>query len=151
MIGRLWSVPESARSPFGASVNYSVWIEANYITSLCQRSLRTLKWWRSWTGTCRISYWRRHLHRFVLHRAWISVGPKKIQPWLKIMGRQPIYRRKKLTNVGIKVLIMTHLLKGLEIKRPNQVWCTDITFIPMRNGFMYLTAIMDVYSRKIVG
>ena len=50
----------------------------------------------------------------------------------------------------MKMFIKPYLLKGLEINRPNQVWCTDITYIPMRNGFMYLTAIMDVYSRKIV-
>jgi hypothetical protein len=43
------------------------------------------------------------------------------------------------------------LLKGLDITHPNQVWCTDITYIPMRHGFMYLTAFIDVYSRKIVG
>ena len=79
------------------------------------------------------------------------VGPKRIRPLLKIMGRQTIYRRKNLTKAGMKVFIKPYLLKGLEINRPNQVWCTDITYIPMRNGFMYLTAIMDVYSRKIVG
>ena len=79
------------------------------------------------------------------------VGPKRIRRLLKIMGRQTIYRRKNLTKAGMKVFIKPYLLKGLEINRPNQVWCTDITYIPMRNGFMYLTAIMDVYSRKIVG
>ena len=79
------------------------------------------------------------------------VGPKRIRRLLKIMGRQTIYRRKNLTKAGMKVFIKPYLLKGLEITRPNQVWCTDITYIPMRNGFMYLTAIMDVYSRKIVG
>lgn len=44
-----------------------------------------------------------------------------------------------------------YLLKGLEIKHPNQVWCIDISYIPMRHGFMYLFAIIDVYSRCIVG
>jgi putative transposase len=43
-----------------------------------------------------------------------------------------------------------YLLHGLEIKHANQVWCTDITYIPMAKGFTYMTAIMDVYSRKIV-
>ena len=51
----------------------------------------------------------------------------------------------------MKEFIKPYLLKGLEITRTNQVWCTDITYIPMRNGFMYMTAIIDVYSRKIVG
>lgn len=79
------------------------------------------------------------------------VGPKRIRRLLKIMGRQTIYRRKNLTKQGMKEFIKPYLLKGLQITRANQVWCTDITYIPMRHGFMYLTAIIDVYSRKIVG
>ena len=79
------------------------------------------------------------------------VGPKRIRRLLKIMGRQTIYRRKNLTKQGMKEFIKPYLLNGLDITRPNQVWSTDITYIPMRKGFMYLTAIMDVYSRKIVG
>jgi len=79
------------------------------------------------------------------------VGPKRIRRLLKLMGRQTIYRRKNLTKQGMKVFIKPYLLKGLDITHANQVWCTDITYIPMRNGFMYLTAIIDVYSRKIVG
>jgi putative transposase len=79
------------------------------------------------------------------------VGPKRIRRLLKIMGRQTIYRRKNLTKQGLMKFIKPYLLRGLDITRPNQVWCTDITYIPMRHGFMYLTAIMDVYSRKIVG
>lgn len=51
----------------------------------------------------------------------------------------------------MKEFIKPYLLNGLDITHANQVWCTDITYIPMRNGFMYLTAIIDVYSRKIVG
>jgi putative transposase len=79
------------------------------------------------------------------------VGPKRIRRLLRIMGRQTIYRRKNLTKQGLKEFIRPHLLKGLEITHSNQVWCTDITYIPMKHGFMYLTAIIDVYSRKIVG
>jgi putative transposase len=79
------------------------------------------------------------------------VGPKRIRRLLKIMGRQTIYRRKNLTKLGLKQFIKPYLLRGLVIDAPNQVWCTDITYIPMKKGFMYLTAIIDVYSRKIVG
>jgi putative transposase len=67
------------------------------------------------------------------------------------MGRQTIYQRKNLTKEVMKVFIKLLLLKGLQITRPNQVWCTDITYIPMHNVFMYPTSIMDVYNRKIVG
>ena len=79
------------------------------------------------------------------------VGPKRIRRLLKIMGRETIYRRKNLTKLGLAKFIKPYLLREMEITRPNQVWCTDITYIPMRKGFMYLTAIIDVFSRKIVG
>ena len=78
------------------------------------------------------------------------VGPKRIRRLLKVMGRETIYRRKNLTKTGLREYIRPYLLRGLEITQANQVWCTDITYIPMRKGFMYLTAIMDVYSRKIL-
>jgi putative transposase len=67
------------------------------------------------------------------------------------MGRQTIYRRKNLTKAGLKEFIRPYLLRNLKITRANQVWCTDITYIPMKSGFMYMTAIIDVYSRKVVG
>jgi putative transposase len=51
----------------------------------------------------------------------------------------------------VKEFIKPYLLRGLDITHANQVWCTDITYIPMSDGYMYLTAIIDVYSRKIVG
>lgn len=79
------------------------------------------------------------------------VGPKRIRRLLRLMGRQTLYRRKNLTKLGLKQFIKPYLLRGLVIDRSNQVWSTDITYIPMRKGFLYLTAIIDVYSRKIVG
>lgn len=79
------------------------------------------------------------------------VGPKRMRRLLRLMGRQTIYRRKNLTKAGLKEFIKPYLLNGLHINRPNQVWCTDITYIPMKHGFMYMAAIIDVYSRKIMG
>lgn len=87
---------------------------------------------------------------FLLARNY-PVGPKRIRRLLKLMGRQTIYRRKNLTKQGLKEYIKPYLLNGLKITCANQVWCTDITYIPMKHGFLYLTAIIDVYSRKIVG
>jgi putative transposase len=78
------------------------------------------------------------------------VGPKRIRRLLRLMGRETLYRRKNLTRQGLKQFIKPYLLRGLVIDRPNQVWSTDITYIPMKKGFMYLTAVIDVYSRKIV-
>jgi putative transposase len=78
------------------------------------------------------------------------IGPKRIRRLFRIMGHNTIYRRKNLTKAGLREYIRPYLLRELDITRPNQVWCTDITYIPMRKGFMYLTAVMDVYSRKIL-
>lgn len=78
------------------------------------------------------------------------VNPKRIRRLFGLMGYQAIYPRKNLSKLGMAEFIKPYLLRGLKITRPNQVWCTDITYIPMRRGFLYLTAIMDVYSRKIL-
>lgn len=79
------------------------------------------------------------------------VGPKRIRRLFKLMNHQTIYRRKNLTKNALKEFIKPYLLRGLQVTHANQVWCTDITYIPMAKGFMYMTAIIDVYSRKIVG
>jgi putative transposase len=79
------------------------------------------------------------------------VGPKRIRRLFKLMGYQTLYRRKNLTKTALKEFIKPYLLRGLKITHANQVWCTDITYIPMARGFMYMTAFIDVYSRKIVG
>ena len=77
------------------------------------------------------------------------VNPKRIRRLFGLMGYQAIYPRKNLSKLGMAEFIKPYLLRGLKITRPNQVWCTDITYIPMRRGFLYLTAIMDVYSRYL--
>lgn len=79
------------------------------------------------------------------------VGPKRIRRLFKLMGHQTMYRRKNLTKGALKTFIKPYLLRGLKITHANQVWCTDITYIPMAKGFLYMTAFIDVYSRKIVG
>ena len=79
------------------------------------------------------------------------VGPKRIRRLFRLMGHQTLYRKKNLTKGALKEFIKPYLLRGLKVTHANQVWCTDITYIPMAKGFMYLTAIIDVYSRKIVG
>jgi putative transposase len=78
------------------------------------------------------------------------IGPKRVRRFFRLIGHQTIYRRKNLTKMGLKEFIRPYLLRDLKVTRANQVWCTDITYIPMKQGFMYLTAVMDVYSRKIL-
>ena len=87
----------------------------------------------------------------LLREMGYPIGPKRIRRMFRLMCRETIYRRKNLTKLGMKEFIKPYLLRRLRITRPNQVWCTDITYIPMKQGFMYLTAIIDVYSRKILG
>lgn len=79
------------------------------------------------------------------------VGPKRIRRLFRLMGHQTIYRKKNLTKGALKAFIRPYLLRGVKIERANQVWCVDITYIPMAKGFMYMVAFIDVYSRKIVG
>ncbi|NSW94044.1 MAG: DDE-type integrase/transposase/recombinase [Bacteroidales bacterium] len=70
---------------------------------------------------------------------------------MRLMGLMTIYPRKNLSRLGQAQYIRPYLLKGLMIDHPNQVWAIDITYIPMPKGFLYLTAIIDVYSRYVVG
>jgi putative transposase len=79
------------------------------------------------------------------------VNHKRVRRLLRIMGIMAIYPKKNLSKLGLKKYIHPYLLKGLKIERPNQVWAIDITYIPMRKGFLYMTAIIDIYSRYIVG
>jgi putative transposase len=67
------------------------------------------------------------------------------------MGLMAMYPKKNLSKPGLKKYIHPYLLNELKINSPNQVWCIDITYIPMNNGFMYLTAIIDLYSSYVVG
>jgi putative transposase len=77
-------------------------------------------------------------------------GYERVRRLMRLADIFPIYPRKHLTVLGEKKYIHPYLLKNRKIDRPNQVWEIDITYVPMKNGFMYLTAIIDVYSRKIV-
>ena len=64
--------------------------------------------------------------------------------------RVPIYQTPNTSKKHPQHKIHPYLLRGLAINRPNQVWCVDITYIPMQRGFLYLVAIMDWYSRKVL-
>lgn len=72
---------------------------------------------------------------------------KRIRRLLRKMGVMAIYPKRNLSKLGHIKYIRPYLLRGLKIERPNQVWEIDITYIAMAKGFIYLTAIIDVYSR----
>ena len=80
----------------------------------------------------------------------IEINPKRARRLMRLMSYIAIYPRKHLSQLGDSKYIHPYLLRGVSIERPNQVWAIDITYIPMKKGFMYLTAIIDVYSRKIL-
>jgi putative transposase len=79
------------------------------------------------------------------------VNHKRVRRLLRLMGLMAIYPKRNLSKLGLKKYIHPYLLKELEITRPNQVWAVDISYLPMKYGFLYITAIIDVYSRYIVG
>ncbi|NOQ72910.1 MAG: IS3 family transposase [Crocinitomix sp.] len=78
------------------------------------------------------------------------INKKRVRRLYKLMGIQTIYPKPKTTIRDKTSYIYPYLLRGLEIDHPNHVWQTDITYIPMFRGFMYMAAIIDVYSRKIL-
>lgn len=80
-----------------------------------------------------------------------KVNVKRIRRLRNKMGIKTIYPKRNLSKLGKTKYIHPYLLKNLKIERPNQVWAIDITYIPMLKGFMYLTAVLDVYSRYILG
>jgi putative transposase len=81
-----------------------------------------------------------------LRRAGHQVNHKRVQRLMHKMGLQAIYPKPKTSLTGKGHTIYPSLLGGLEIVRPNQVWSADITYVPLRQGFMYLVAIMDWFS-----
>jgi len=79
------------------------------------------------------------------------VNPKRVRRLLRKMGVMAIYPKRNLSKLGNAKYIRPYLLRNLKIDHPNHVWAIDITYIPMAHGFMYLTAIIDIYSRFVVG
>lgn len=79
-----------------------------------------------------------------------SAGRKRVRRLMRLMGLIAVYQKPKTSVPNPEHKRYLYLLRGLAIDRPNQVWCTDITYIPMRKGFLYLVAVMDWHSRKVL-
>ncbi len=82
-----------------------------------------------------------------LRRDGHEVGRKRVRRFMALMGLVPIYQRPRTTVPNPEHRIWPYLLRDMVIDRPNQVWCIDITYIPMRRGFLYLVAVMDWSTR----
>lgn len=95
-------------------------------------------------------YGVRRMTTFLNKDLGYKVNRKRVGRLYKKMGLETIYPKKDLSKRNKAHPIYPYLLKDLVIDRPNQVWETDITYIPLFRGFMYMVAIIDVYSRKIM-
>lgn len=87
--------------------------------------------------------------------AWLrgnghAVNRKRVQRLMRLMGLEAVYPKPRLSLGGAGHKVYPYLLRGVAIERPDQVWSTDITYIPLPRGFMYLTAVLDWYSRYVL-
>jgi putative transposase len=80
----------------------------------------------------------------------LGVNRKRVQRLMRIMGLEAVYPKRRTTWPGAGHKIYPYLLRNVEIFRPDQVWSTDITYIPLRHGFLYLVAVLDWYSRYVL-
>ncbi len=85
-----------------------------------------------------------------LRREGYTVNGKRVRRLMQKMGLQAIYPKPKTSKAAQERKLYPYLLRGLEILQPNFVWSADITYIPMRQGFMYLVAIIDWFSRYVL-
>ena len=85
-----------------------------------------------------------------LRRLGHEVGRTRVRRLMAIMGLRAIYQKPRTSVPHPEHRKYPYLLRDLVIDRPNQVWCSDITYIPMERGFLYLVAIMDWFTRKVL-
>ena len=78
------------------------------------------------------------------------VNEKRIRRLMRLMGLMPIYQKPNTSKAAKGHKTYPYLLRSLRVERPNQVWAADITYLPMRRGFLYLVAIMDWHTRKVL-
>ena len=93
-------------------------------------------------GIRRLTYWLRSKGH--------AVNRKRVKRLMAIMGWQTIFRKQNTSKRNVLHPIYPYLLRGLEVERRNQVWAIDITYVPMKKGFMYLCAIIDLKTRFTV-
>ncbi len=85
-----------------------------------------------------------------LRREGTIVGRHRVRRLMAKMGLEAIYKRPRTSQPHPQHPVYPYLLRKMQIVRPNQVWCADITFVPVKHGFLYLVAIMDWHSRKVL-
>ena len=88
--------------------------------------------------------------RDFLQREGVAVGRRHVATLMRRMGIEAIYRRRNSSKPAPGHKIYPYLLRGVKVERPNQVWATDITYIPMARGFVYLVAVVDWFTRRVL-
>lgn len=88
--------------------------------------------------------------RDLLRQDGFTVGRKHVATLMKRMGVEALYRKPRTTKPGVGHTVYPYLLRKLSIDRPNQVWAMDITYIPMARGFVYLAAVVDWHTRRVL-
>ena len=86
----------------------------------------------------------------VLRRGGFAVNRKRVRRLMQVMGIEAIYQKPNTSRRHPEHKVYPYLLRGMMIERANQVWCADITYIPMAKGFVYLVAVMDWFSRRVL-
>jgi putative transposase len=86
----------------------------------------------------------------VLRREGLVINRKRVRRLMRVMGLEAIYQKPNTSQGHSENKVYPYLLRGMIVDRPNQVWCADITYIPMARGFVYLVAVMDWFSRRVL-
>ena len=85
-----------------------------------------------------------------LRRQGDTVSRKRVRRLMRLLGVHAIFQRPRTSQADPGHRVYPYLLRDLQITRPNHVWCTDVTYIPLQRGFLYLVAVMDWASRKVL-
>ena len=94
-------------------------------------------------------YGSRQMTRWLL-RQGARVSRKRVRRLMRLLGLEAIFQRPRTSQPHPAHRVYPYLLRDLPITRPNHVWCTDVTYIPLQRGFLYLVAVMDWASRKVL-
>jgi putative transposase len=88
--------------------------------------------------------------RDLLNQEGIEIGRRHVATLMKRMGIEALYRKPNTSKPAPGHKIYPYLLRGVRVDRPNQAWAMDITYVPMARGFVYLAAVVDWYSRRVL-
>lgn len=88
--------------------------------------------------------------RDLLNREGFAIGRKHVATLMRKMGIEALYQRPRTSGRDREHPVFPYLLRGMTIDRPNQVWAMDTTYIPMRRGFVYLTAVVDWATSRVL-